>query len=522
MGFVLVLIIIALATILRVERYQLKTTLRNLIIAAVLINFSLTIAGVFIDFTNVVGRYFFGAASPEGEIINFSSNLAQSLNMQGLIQFQSTPAASLAETFAVDILNALGALLSLVVTVLMTITFLGLILIVFAGLAYMLLVRYIALAILLILMPLAWLFWTIPDLKNLWDKWWSQFLRWCFFLPASGFFLYLSILTFVKLGPLITAQATNLSAVQGATGLQNQGGILIFLQLLVKLSLLMATLIVADKMGIEGAKVARSAAEKFTGSVTGFNEKNRRKMLDKVERYGEKGKDLGMKVGSAPARALARRMPDIRIPEIKNPLTGKPIKGTEGGTSTQGILQRFSKAEAGHATKQEAKKTAEAANIAQDFEKDPTEENLKKIRNKAGSKWRAGLGAIPGFGVLARKRAANIQALSQIATGEGEILVYGSSGEVKIKQLGRQQRKRMNKQHRQSATRRRQRGLGEKEREEKKKKDEKEKQEREERERLRKLYPNEEERTEGGGGGESGGTKPSGGGGESSGGGEHK
>ena len=54
MFFVVVLLIIAFATILRVEAYHYKKLLPRLVIMAVLINFSKTICGLFIDFRQVV------------------------------------------------------------------------------------------------------------------------------------------------------------------------------------------------------------------------------------------------------------------------------------------------------------------------------------------------------------------------------------------------------------------------------------------------------------------------------------
>ncbi|PIP34883.1 hypothetical protein COX21_00500, partial [Candidatus Falkowbacteria bacterium CG23_combo_of_CG06-09_8_20_14_all_41_10] len=54
MFFILILLIIAFATILRVERYSFKTLLPKLILMAVLINFSKLICGVFIDFAQVI------------------------------------------------------------------------------------------------------------------------------------------------------------------------------------------------------------------------------------------------------------------------------------------------------------------------------------------------------------------------------------------------------------------------------------------------------------------------------------
>ena len=54
MFFVLVLLVIAFATILRIESYNAKKLLPKLLIMAVVINFSKTIFGIIIDFSQVI------------------------------------------------------------------------------------------------------------------------------------------------------------------------------------------------------------------------------------------------------------------------------------------------------------------------------------------------------------------------------------------------------------------------------------------------------------------------------------
>ena len=51
LGFVFAIILIAFATILRIENYQMQKLLWKLITAALLVNFSLVAAGVFLDFS---------------------------------------------------------------------------------------------------------------------------------------------------------------------------------------------------------------------------------------------------------------------------------------------------------------------------------------------------------------------------------------------------------------------------------------------------------------------------------------
>ena len=63
LGFVLAIILIAFATILRVETYQMQKLLWKLIVAALLVNFSLVIAGVFLDFSGILTNFFIQRAT---------------------------------------------------------------------------------------------------------------------------------------------------------------------------------------------------------------------------------------------------------------------------------------------------------------------------------------------------------------------------------------------------------------------------------------------------------------------------
>ncbi|GAH84046.1 unnamed protein product, partial [marine sediment metagenome] len=58
MFFILFLVIIAFATILRFEKYGIKQLLPKIILIALLINFSLVICSVIIDFSNVAANFF--------------------------------------------------------------------------------------------------------------------------------------------------------------------------------------------------------------------------------------------------------------------------------------------------------------------------------------------------------------------------------------------------------------------------------------------------------------------------------
>lgn len=263
LGFVLAIIVIAFGTILRYESYQAKKTLVKLIAAALLVNFSMLIIGVFIDFSNVVSGFFFDRAAFTGNRADFSKDLAESLNVSKL----NAPKAKGDGTENLRDLNTLDALTAEGFKFLLTLSasaILGfLIIVTFIAYAVMITVRYVALIVLIILMPLAWLFWVIPDLSGLTRKWWDNFMKWIFFLPAASFFLYLFVKSSADMKQFIANSLDkNDPAQAGELLLVIQNGMLTYLQILAMVGLLLGGLIAANKMGVMGASAALSIAER--------------------------------------------------------------------------------------------------------------------------------------------------------------------------------------------------------------------------------------------------------------------
>ncbi|KKU14610.1 hypothetical protein A3A20_02730 [Candidatus Wolfebacteria bacterium RIFCSPLOWO2_01_FULL_45_19] len=189
LGFVLGIIIIAFATIIRFESYGMKQLLWKLIVAALLVNFSLTIAGIFIDFAGVLSDFFLSRIAEEG-VIGLQNKLVAAFQPQKLLQAE-TSAAIIGRTLE-TVLTFSGAakLLSSIFfatlfTFLMAIALLVMVVMFFA--------RFIILSFLLVLVPLAFLFWILPMFQHLWSRWWEEFFRWVFFAPSALFFLYLAL-----------------------------------------------------------------------------------------------------------------------------------------------------------------------------------------------------------------------------------------------------------------------------------------------------------------------------------------
>ncbi|MDP2598598.1 MAG: hypothetical protein Q8P49_02085, partial [Candidatus Liptonbacteria bacterium] len=207
LGFVLGIIVIALATILRNQTYGIKQILWKLVVAAILVNFSLVICGVIINFANTLTNYFM---APLGDATGFASSIGSVFQPQQFFTPQAGGAGGGVSTNSINSLfgaagDSIGGILAPIITILTALIFIVAIVIVLATFFLMLLVRYIYLAFLLIFMPLAWVSWVFPMFKQHWSRWWSTFLRWTFFPPLVVFFLYLVIQT----GNAITAKTAN-------------------------------------------------------------------------------------------------------------------------------------------------------------------------------------------------------------------------------------------------------------------------------------------------------------------------
>ncbi len=172
---ILGLVVIALATILRISSYQMKKTLPLFIIVALLINFTPMLCGLVIDASNIIMNHFLkgGALLTGGFISRIEVEVGNLFNLKDP-----------AETFG------RGAL------------FLGFN--VFGGLIFLLfaclfLFRYVALWMLVILSPFALFCLIFPNTKKMWDMWLSQFIQWCFIGIPVAFTIYLANIITVEL-----------------------------------------------------------------------------------------------------------------------------------------------------------------------------------------------------------------------------------------------------------------------------------------------------------------------------------
>ncbi|MBU4031126.1 hypothetical protein KJ756_03145, partial [Patescibacteria group bacterium] len=264
MLFVIGLIIIAGATALKIESYDVKKLLPKLIIAALLINFSLVIGGVIIDFTQTATHFFYEEVTSE---MGFTEQLAKLMKISSALSINEN--ADAGEKLAA---GAAGVLM-LIFTQLASVVFLFLASIAVGIGAFFLIVRMITLWILLILAPMAWAMSVLPATEHLFKKWWAEFLKWSFFAPIYAFFIYLAVeaTNSDSLSNIINDEMASIVEATGWketfwNGLMSSPNVL--MQYLAATGFLFGGIIVAQKLGVYGAQGVMDigkAAQKSAG-----------------------------------------------------------------------------------------------------------------------------------------------------------------------------------------------------------------------------------------------------------------
>lgn len=254
LGFVLVMIIVAVATIFRYEQFSAKKLLPRLIAAAIIVNFSLTIAGAFIVFSNSLTNVFL-ENKLGGNVKNFATTVSDAFAPQTFYLPPQNPEppnpadqGSAFSGFGEAVLTGIsGLIFSMVFTLIAALVMLAL--------AMMLIARYVILSVLLLTAPITWLFWVFPPLNDIFHTWWKKFMQWVFFLPAVAFFIYLA-LTSVQFFSTLGIDSSSIFSGSGLTNVFDQG-----IKMIILCGLMLGGLIVANNMGIAGAGGAMKLAK---------------------------------------------------------------------------------------------------------------------------------------------------------------------------------------------------------------------------------------------------------------------
>jgi hypothetical protein len=184
MGFLLALVVIALFTTLRLDMGGgVRRMLPRLLIAALLVNFSLVIAGVIIDFSRIIMSLMtvmFGLPNLDALPTEIVADSAMNKNFVTWMEdsFEKLEAGSVWAGALTMLFNAIAMWTMAIAMLIILIT---------------LLIRYIAILTLLIFSPFAYVLFAFPNTAGLAARWWKTFLKYVIVGPIILFFMLVAI-----------------------------------------------------------------------------------------------------------------------------------------------------------------------------------------------------------------------------------------------------------------------------------------------------------------------------------------
>lgn len=250
MGFIMVLLFAAFGTIFQVDSLNLKKVWLNILINALLVNFSYPIARFIIDISNVTFYYLLNNLFVANGNVGVSGSsvfagFGDSSNLAGML----VPADYASHDIAY------------LVASIIVVFILGMTLFIIAALFV---VRLVVLTMLVMFSPIGFVGYILPDTRKYAKDWWTQLLNYSFFAPIMIFGMAISLRiieamrnenfqSFVaKASPNATADQSNWIA--GAAFYA------------IPIIILWSTIGIAKKFGIEGAGTV-------TGTVTKWGKK---------------------------------------------------------------------------------------------------------------------------------------------------------------------------------------------------------------------------------------------------------
>jgi len=227
------MIIMAIATIIRNKKYNYEAILGKLVLAALLVNFSLVICGIFIDISNYLTLYFLSA----GGVTTLPNMILSTIDKVACSVQQATGKAE----FIFD--NTAGFVMALI----LAIVFIGQ----FVALLIYVIIRTLTLWFCLITSPLAFVLGVFPFGEGLFKKWQGMFTQAIVSLPVLAFSVWIIAVVINRICLLLKVEAD-----AGTIGLP-----MLILYAVVIIMLAQSLIMIANSLKV-------SVIEKAYGTVT--------------------------------------------------------------------------------------------------------------------------------------------------------------------------------------------------------------------------------------------------------------
>ncbi len=262
MGFIFVLLYAAINTILGTGQDN-KRLIVNVVIVAVLINFSLFFTRLIIDASNILALTFYDAIAPNA--LNIDANWTQQAGLSNAfmqhLNLQSLWKAPELDSGVILTVGVMGTIMLLIAAF------------VFFAIAIMFIIRYVILILVLVLSPIAFIAHILPKgtgIDKYKNQWWDALLGQAFFAPIYFMLTWvtLSILSGIttSFGTAANTPDKSLSGIASVIdGTLDSGAFIMLINFIIVIVLLIASLLVAK----EWANKAGGGMGKLTSWVTG-------------------------------------------------------------------------------------------------------------------------------------------------------------------------------------------------------------------------------------------------------------
>jgi hypothetical protein len=307
--FIIILLVIAFSTILRVGGYTIKSTLPKLLMMAVLINFSKMICGLIIDAAQLIMLTFL---APLNTLSDWGFT-----NMFGVPDTVSFASGNVeASPFNVFASYVLGLIMILIAAV---------VLVVFVGVLVM---RIVMLWIYVTISPLAYFLSTFPQGAGYAKKWWGDFTENVIIGPLLAFFLWLA---FVSVGSSnkIEGLPDDISSPEGLTAAANFESLSRFV---ISIGMLIGGLMISQSMAGSTGKFAGAGLAKINAGA-GWAKK---KTTGAILAGGAAVAGVGLATGKV-ALGTVDRLAGRTSGKIINKVTGKE-RGVSRTFAEQGLV----------------------------------------------------------------------------------------------------------------------------------------------------------------------------------------
>jgi len=300
MFFILILLVISFATILRVESYNMKKWLPKLIIMAVLINFSKMICGLLIDVSQIVFLTFVSTFPDNG------SGFATMFNVDKVLKSVVNNKAAVDN----DFLKSVGAMMAgIVFLVIATIVLLAVLLVI--------VMRMVMFWIYVVLSPLAFLLSSFPGGQKYASQYWGEFTKYLVNGPVLAFFVWLSL---VATNGVVGDTNSKIVIDSGGGALrkmmESNSGTQIFsgdilMSYIIGVGMLVGGLIVSAQVGGIGGSFGKNLLGKVQGKTTGLLKAGAFGAVAGAAKFG------GRRVATGSLNAVSK------LPGVKNTSLGK-------------------------------------------------------------------------------------------------------------------------------------------------------------------------------------------------------